>query len=316
MGLIQQANLVNSQNPDSASVKKKTGLLGRIQSSSGYDVVLESFHEFLDAIHAERGGLLYPSEDGYSIFLFNKGFDLTTVKRLCPRTAQLETLFPSNDQWAVYAQGQLDRFESLFSSHERDSLAALYLRRVIYNTNTVCFLVLAESSLDINRIKIDTVQASARLPALLDIFTAGSAAIAALSLFVSINQSVSSMKAHAESAFASNRIATLVSLKFSSLFPDIQKLQTEMDLQTVYFAIIHRIAKQAGSANVIYIRENFDLHIVLFTSQPVDTDLYFYQLMKPLEKIFGAHRISRIQPQKVGISSSVTEVIGFLTGAV
>jgi hypothetical protein len=43
--------------------------------------------------------------------------------------------------------------------------------------------------------------------------------------------------------------------------------------------------------------------------------MYFWQLLKPLERIFGVQRISRIRCTETGTGSSVSGIMEFLTGA-
>jgi hypothetical protein len=315
MGLFQQAALLQNRSAESDIGKKKAGLLKRIRNSSSYDLILESFKDYLVSIHAERGGILCPSEDGHYILLLPVGFDLTTVRRFCPHQSFLRQKIGDNPSWVSYTKPVLDSFQTFFSSHENDSLSAVHIKKIDCALEAPCYLVVADSFLNVQRKSSSVViSEDGGFPVLLAVLQANKHALTALTAIASINQSYASMKTHAESALNSTRIATLTRISLSSLFPDAVKLQTDIALQSVYYAIVHRIARQAGSSNIIYIAKNHDLHIVLFTAQPVDIELYFYQLMKPLEKIFGSHRISHIRAEKIGIGSTVSGIMDFITG--
>lgn len=316
MGLMQQANLVHSPKSNFIIDKKKPGLLNKVKNLSSYDLVLDSFKDFLLSINAERGGLLCSSEAGFSVLLLTMGFDLTTAKRFCPEMNLMQKFCAETNKFKKISGPELDNFKSFFSSHELDSLSALYISSINCVPAVNWYIVLADSLLNIQRKNIDIFIAESLLPSLLDVFTANTGTITSLSLMSSVNQSYASMKTHVESAFNSKRIATLAQISFSELFPDLLKLQTDIGSQSVFFAIAHRIARQAGASNIIYINKKFNIRVILFTTVPIDTEMYFFQLMKPLEKIFGAHRISRIQTTKVGTSSSVSVTMDYLTGEV
>ncbi len=316
MGLIQQANSLHNVESPLVHSKKKIGLLSRITHASSYDLVLDSFRDYLDNIHAERGGLLYPTDDGYSVLLLNTGFDFSTVHRFCPQITMMNRLLAGENNWYTFTKSGIEEFHSFFSSRERESLTTLYIHPITTEVNSACYLILAESTLNIHRVAIDIGKAKSILPDLTTVVNTYISTITALSLKTSVNQSYNSMKTHTESALDSKRTATLARFSFSELFPDTFTFETDSDSQAVYFAIVHRMARQAGNSNIIFIRKNYNLHVVLFTALPVDTELYFYQLMKPLEKIFGASRISRIKAEKIGTSDSVSSIMDFLTGEV
>ncbi len=314
MGLIHQANRIQPISSPPTADKKKIGLLGKIRGLCSYDILLDSFRSLLASCNAEKGGLLYPSDDGSLVLLLNTRFDLTTVRRFCPDGEDFNARLSDSTDWVGFSGSGLDHFESFFSSHERFSLSALHIKQVRPVPGSPYYIIIAESFLDMNREKIDLHEADRILPAFLALLGDSNTTLAALAPVGSVNQSSDSMKAHAQSAFDAKRIATLAKFSFSALFPDLTALQSDPDIQAVYFAIVHRIARQAGQSNILYILDNFDLQIVLFTSMPVDTELYFFQLMKPLEKIFGTHRISRIRTEKNGTASTVSAVMEFLTG--
>lgn len=301
---------------DTENTRTTSGLLSRVRSSSGYDTILSSFRKYLSSINAERGALLCPSQDGFSVLILSTGFDFTTVRRFCPKTISFNELFSEKQTWNHYSGIELDHFNAFFSSHERASLKSLFIRPVHCVSESTWYVILVDSLLNIHRDTIHIDTAESLLPALMHVLGQNSLTISALSYISTINQSCNSMKAHVQSAIDAKRIATLTRFTFSKLFEDDLSLQIDTDSQSIYFGIVNRIARQAGSSNILYIRPNFDLHIVLFTSLPVDTELYFHQIMKPLHKIFGFQRISRIQTETIGTSSSVSAIMDFLIGAI
>ncbi len=313
MGLIQQAHLVEKKTGFSVE-KKKIGLLNKVKKSSSYDMVLESFKDFLNSVSAERAGILWPSDEGFFVLLLAKGFDLTTARRFSPSSAFMAKIITQKNKLEKFAGHELDFFSSLFSSNEFNALTALHIRPLSCSDSTVFYLVFAESTLNITRKPLDHADAEREIPAFREILDSHSIAVSSLSVMSAVNQSYASMKTHVESALNSKRIATLAQISFSELFPDLTALQTEIEAQTVFYAIAHRIARQAGSSNITYVSKKFNIRLVIFTTVPVDAELYFTQLMKPLEKIFGTQRIGHIRSEKIGTSTSVPVTMDFITG--
>jgi hypothetical protein len=190
----------------------------------------------------------------------------------------------------------------------------LFIHKITLSPEFSCFLVLADSRLDSKRYPTDFSLAIKLIPGLSEVLAGNIPVLDSLSRVVTVNQSPNSLKTHITSALGAKKNATMFRLIFSDLFPDPEKIQTDTDSQAIYFAIVHRISKQTGFSNCLQVRKNFDLNIVLFSAVSLDTELYFHQLMKPLEKLFGINRISRIRPELVGTSSSATELMDFLTG--
>lgn len=314
MGLIQQANLFFEQDTKLQTNKQKIGLLSKIKQCASYDVLLDSFRISLKDICCEKGAILYPSELHTIILLLNTGFDLTTIHRFCPKTNEFTRNFPEPRKWYVFNNKQLEKFQSMFSSHEFDSLTALYVYPIELENKSTFFILLADSLLNSNRAKINFSKAEKSIQTISEILESNLQTIKTLALSFSVNQSYNSMKTHTESALNSKRTATLLQISFEYLFPDTQKWLIDSDSQSIYYAIVHRIARQTGSSNILYIRKNFNVHIVLFTSLPVELDLYFHQLLKPLEKIFGINRISKIEATSLGTNSSLSTIMDFLTG--
>ena len=79
---------------------------------------------------------------------------------------------------------------------------------------------------------------------------------------------------HIESAINAGKNATLITIVFSSFFSDAEKIPEDTDSHAVYNAIIHRLSRQAGASNLVHVCDNFNVHVVLFTTIPVDTRGY------------------------------------------
>ena len=313
MGLFEQAARLNIDT-DLTANKKKSGLLKRIRDASGYDAICDSFRDFLSSVNAERGGILIPSEEGALSLSFSSGFDFTSTKRFLPLIADFADLIPS-DGWFSFTGSELEKFSPYFSSHERESLSAVFIRRVEYSQSLFCYILLADSLLDIQRLNTDIKKADILFPDMESTLKDNSTVISVLYPVSTVNKSYEAIKLHAESALASKNSATLITLSCAGLFHDTEFLQTDAGMLSIYNAIVHRIAKQTGSSNIVHAGNDAILRIALFTSLPVtDIDFYFYQLMKPLEKIFGMSRISRLVVTTTSSSSSVEEILDFLTG--
>lgn len=312
MGLIAQASRMQDRVPERRENKKKSGLLSKIRHGSEYDELLFAFRDFLATMGCERAGLLYPSEDGLAVMLFSSGFDLTTAYRFSPNIADLTDSYNVSSRWYTESGGTLDRFRSYFSSKESESLVAIHLRRVDI-IGISCFLVLVESRLGAIRAPITPNLSS--IEPLRKLWEQNAHVLMALSRVASANQSVDSMRAHAQSALDTGKKLSFVQIDLSAVFGDPDSFADAVDRQAVYGAILHRVIRQAGSSNLSRARSDFTVRLVLFSAQPIDTDLYFRQIIQPLERIFGLYRVSRIRIESLNLGANLDAIMGFILGA-
>ena len=191
MGLFQQAALKQNLEIEEIEIveKKKIGLLNRIHASSSYDLVQDSFRDYLLSVKAERGGILCSSEEGFYTLLLNNGFDLTTVRRFCPQQAFVTQILSECMKWTAFSITELTPFRSFFSSRENDSLSTIYIRSVDCKLNTLCYLVLADSRLNVRRDVVDLELAEKNVQSLIDVFSANKKSIIQYFLDSNINLS-------------------------------------------------------------------------------------------------------------------------------
>jgi hypothetical protein len=310
MGLITQARQVLDRPEDNA--KKKSGLLDHIRLKSSYDSILEAFRNLLNEAGYERGGILFPSPDGIPVFLFASGLDLTSVQRFC---VPIQQISPSGEStaWLRFSGEKLDVFSSYFSSREFESLVAVDAHPVSID-GIEAVVVLVDSLLDIRRNKENPEIITKQMENLSGLLVAHRNLLVAISRVASINQSRSVLVNHVKSAIGSGKKASLVRLSLGSLSESPEALACDTDAIPVYSAIMHQIARQIGSANLMHVRADFSANIVLFSSVPIDTSLYFHQILKPLESGFGVQRVSRIVVSESGTSSDIRETTDFLLG--
>lgn len=314
MGLFSQANRIHEREPEATGAKKKTGLLAKISETAAYDSIRNAFVSFLKDLGAERGGILCPTDTETTTLLFPAGFDFTTVRRFLPDRYFLERHIPDQNHWFAVTGPTLDAFTPFVSSHEGGSLEALYFRGIDLPNVGTCFVLVAESLLDIRRNRVDLDLAERILSPLAESLAENAACLSILSLISSPNQSRAAMRAHAELALDSGMTASLIRVSLSDLFPDTEPLAQDAEQQNLYNAIIRRIARLAGKSSLLTVSATFDVHIVLFSALPVETDIYFMQLMKPLEHMFGVQRVKRIKAEFAGRSVSLDAVLDFLAG--
>lgn len=311
MGLIQQARLVNTQ-PAAQADKKKSGLLDRVKAASAYDSILEKFRHLLKITGYERGGILFISPDGLPVFLFCNGFDLTTARRFAPDFRVLSGRMADESGWARFEGSSLEAFASCLSSREKDSLKAIEVHSVRLEGGVDAAIILADSLLDVNRTKNALSPFSAELGELVSSMDKHRQIMMILSRIASINQNDDALKERARSSLDSGKKATMVHISLSDIFGSPETLPVDEESLTLYSAIVHQIARQTGSANIVHAGTDYTVRVVLFTSAPVDTGLYFHQLLKPLEPLFGVQRISRIAVTAAGTATELREIIDFI----
>jgi hypothetical protein len=314
MGLIQKAKCIHNPKSIDAFSKKKSSLLARINATAEYDVIHASFKAFLDSMGFERGGIVYPTEENVSLLLFGMGLDLTSRHRFSPVFSELLQRYPAFGHWYTEFGFGFDRYRTFFSSHEADSAESLHFLNVKLTDTISIFILLIDSKLDIVRNKKGVDSESPELRLLIDALIAHHQTLFVLSHVSAINQSNESIKTHIESALRAGKNANLVSISFSDLMRNLDAFPEDSDTQEMYFGIVYQLLRQAGSSNIVRVQRSLDVVMVLFTAQPMDTDLYFHQLVKPLEQMFGAHRISRLIMRLVGTSNDFSVISDFVFG--
>jgi hypothetical protein len=315
MGLIHKAE--SRQIPvdctENSVDKKKTGLLGKINQSSGIDSLYGSFLSFVSGIQAERACVLYPSESRQYVCILNTGFDHTTVHRICPDIMSFDGKFPDGGKWYTFADAaNLETFRSFFSSREFDSLTELQIHPVSLNDVQI-YIVVAESKLNIIRER-PILSESVKFGEFVRSLNLWQSMLPALTRIGSLRISDDMMRQRAKSALGSGKVSTLVKISFGELFNNPDAVYMDTDTEMIFSAMYHRIAQQTGNANLVTSQSDMTLRVALFASMPVDSGMYFTQLMKPMDKMFGAWRMVRVKVDPVCTTSSLTTILAFLHG--
>ena len=318
MGLISQAKRISPDSSQSAperpSLNAKGGLLRRMSSASSYDAVSASFGAFLRSSGSERGGILFPTEMDTLSLVFSEGFDFTTSRRFIPSIASFCESF-KGDTWITVSGDNLEKWQSLFSYREMQSLSALYIRNCTLGDSSFCFMVLADSLLDVRRESTDLAMAERSLSSLTRAISDNLPVLRALAQIENVNKSEQAIKAHAESAFLAKKTGTFITVSCKDLFLDDVSLQTDISSALMYNAIVHQIARLAGSSNIVHADPRGIIRIVLFTSLAPDVSFYILQLKKPLEQLFGIDRAQKISDTDSGAATSLSGILDFVTGA-
>ena len=319
MGLISQAKRISPDSifqgaPETPSLNAKGGLLRRTSSVSAYDAVNLSFGAFLQSSGSERGGILFPTEAETLSLVFSEGFDFTTSRRFIPSVSSFCESF-TGDSWITVSGKDLENWQSLFSHREMQSLSALYIRNIKLDDSSFCFVVLADSLLGIRRTSTDIAMAERSLLPLTQVLADNLPVLRAFAQIANVNKSEQAIKAHAESAFSARKNCTFINVSCENLFPDDVSLQTDISSALMYNAIVHQIARLAGSSNIVHADPCGTIRIVLFTSLAPDVSFYILQLKKPLERLFGIDRAKKIDITDSGTATSIADILDFVAGA-
>ena len=310
MGLIDQAVRQKSGQKALPSGGGK-GLLGRIRGSSSFDGLVDACSSFVSRIEAERFLLLAPSDDQL-IVAAQLSFDLTTYRRFSPPSVFFSSQF-QDTTWYTLRGECLEPFFAYFSSKERDSLTGLFVRPVQIDDKRV-YVVIAESTLDVRRKSVDTARAESHLEALLEAIRAHGKLIESVSLSGQINKDPAVIDARIDSALSDGKTGSLVCLDFSGMYGEARLLESDPASLSLYHAIVHRIVKQAGPTNIVHLSCDMKANLVLFFSSRTDPAVYVKMMMKPLESLFGTHRISKISASYRGVTTEKGAIRAFLRG--
>lgn len=319
MGLISYAHKIlpeRSSTEITQEVKKKTGLLDRVLNVSGYDQLLTAFTRLVTYTQAERACVLVAGENSQNVgtLLLTYGLDLTTVRRFLPDMQEMKERFPEDHSWYILeSKEKLNFFQGFFSLHEWTSLVSLSIKPIYSYGLEPVYLILIKSKLDISK-NLILQKTEPYILRLQQILQENVLLVSSLQFSGSFLFSEQVAKEHINSALDAKKHATLACFHIDSLFSDSPVLNTDPVQLTLFRSLTFIIARLAGSSNLISIKDTGKIFTVFFSAQKIDSDLYFYQMLGPLEKMFGLHRVSRIKMEVLGTSTSVSEILRFLAG--
>lgn len=308
--MIQQARLVKDS-PSAPFEKKKTGLLDRVQNSSPYDVMLSAFKNFLAVTGYERGGILYPTEEGSSALLLCAGMDLTTAHRFSPDIPSI--LDPSSARaWREFSGSDLEVLTSCFSSRELDSLVSVSAYPVRVREGTDALIVLADSRLDASREKASLALKTDDTERLAETVLESRPLLTCLSRVNRVKLTYESIRDRIRCSLESGKKANLVTVSLARAFDSPESIATDAEKLELFTAFAQQIGRQAGTSNIVRTTSSFSIAVVIFSSGPLDVDLYFHQIIKPLESLFGVRRVSGITVENAGSSTEAGAIGGYL----
>ncbi len=310
MGLYQQAGIIHSRRASERPGQAKPGLLRRIETgqeaASPIEEARAAFEGFMATIGSERGGLLAARDDEAIRMVLSVGLDLTTTRRFCPAPSDLDALI-DRDGWNDFRGEGLAPFLGFFSSHERESISALHITRL--RAGRAIYAMSVESRLDASARPFDPLTADSALAALESALQRLFPVLSTLADASVANPSRSFIESHARGALSGDLVATLVSLSIDGVVPEGDDTPAARELHD---AVVSQIARQAGPANVAFLREDGAIALVLFGAAPVDADLYLHQLRRSIARIAGEARARCIAASTRGVSRSLAEILDFV----
>lgn len=312
MGLISRASVSLTRQVPLGSEKKKTGLLDRVKNASLYDSLRSGLTECLKAYGIDFGGLLCSSPSGDWFLLCPVGFDLTTVRRFIVSESTMHDVLSLNETRQTLSGKDIKPFLGFFSSKEADALKAIHLIRLTTFEPKIC-LLMVESDLSSKRSAVthplkDTEQAE-------ELRTIANDSRKVVSLLLpGARPDHGSMREKAKSLLTAGMKAELLTLSLEKALGNQDSIATNPEISEIFQAILSRIKKKAGNSNLVCVREDFTLRVVLFSSNSIDPEMYVRQLFSPLERVFGIPRIAAIAIEYRGQSDSLQEILSFANG--
>lgn len=316
MGLMHHADFLEvDRNKDpGSSVSRSVGLLQKIIASSEYDRVCSGFSGFCTGNGFSRGLLLTAHTD-YIVPIAVTGFDLTTARRFILNKSSISAVFPDNTGVKSFSGARKEYFSQLFSSHEWSSLDSIYTVSLSVSGPLPLYILCASSKLDDNRSEYITDFSGRSILRISEQISCCTEVLRLMANSFDINQTNDAIASKISGAFTAGMKKTLLKLDLSELFPDEQQLNLDFTLQTLHSAILHHVYRKVGASNIMYQVSAHDIRIALFSSQPIDTEIYKLLLTESLNGLFGTHRVSRILCTFIDTSnSSDTEFKNLILG--
>lgn len=246
-----------------------------------------------------------------SVFLLSTGLDLTTARRFSSDGATLSDVSRGN-AWREFSQASLDPFLACFSSRERDSLVSLWVYPVALNGGITAHVILVDSRLDVNRSKKTPSTLRSATERIIDAIRENKAVLSCLSRVSQPKMTSESIQDRIRCSIEAGKTANLVSVSMERVFSSSESIATDSEKNELFTAFARQIGRQAGSSNIVRTTSSFSLAVVLFSSAPLDIDLYFRQILKPLEPVFGVGRVSGIAVKSAGAETDPVKISKYL----
>lgn len=243
---------------------------------------------------AERSGLYLVSEEIGSLVL-SSGFDMTTVNRFLPTRQFLSEQFSLISDWVTFDPiKDSDTFQGFFSTHEWSSLENIHIYPLIQEPTLNAYILICASQLDSRRSPLQLSLLYTNILQFRQMLLEHRLFLELLSVASVYTAPATPSSERIDSALSAGMITNLLCLDITSLFPTSDRLFTSSRDTLLYRALVYSISRLAGISNICVTHKSFDIRIAIFSSLPLDPELYIFQFICALEKHFGVQRISKL----------------------
>lgn len=291
----------------------------RIRRSSGvsceyYRLELQ-FVQLVESLGIPRAGFLFLTEERMFDLRFPFGIDTTTFYRMRVPTSLLSPGL-SAEQWTTLFRHELTELQGYFSSHLFSTLRALHLYPFSAGSVRV-YLVLFDTRTDVEEGALAAdlhgdASGEERVRSFILAVQARFSFIEASRPVYPRQPELAPSCSQLEFALNNQRMANLftISINQSALPPAV--LQEELSMVRRCCALSNQLLTLVGNDNLASCVASRELRVVVFSSFPVDPELYLNQLTRGVSAYFVNHAENSLLITSSGTTRAQTDVLRFL----
>lgn len=307
MGLRQIAEAVNLKHQQPLKEPNH-------DSNSPFFRAREGFKSLLKSLEVEKGGFLIKTDEDFYNLCFASSVDITTFHRCIIPSEIINNFDIQENKWYALSDTNLSSIRNFFSSQEYISITDIILFAIEQNKS---FLFLIKSQKDVYRNSFNLINADQILNDNLSYYCDNYKSIIESTRPVyPFQHGTDTIMLKIESALNFNNQAHLVKISLANIFPDVIKLQTDLDLLSLYYSLINKIYNLIGKSNIAILGIDNCIYISIFSAQNIPMDLYIKKLLDNLHDIYGKKLCSNLIAEYTGTSKNINRIKDFFKAGI
>jgi len=234
------------------------------------------------------------------------GFDMTTTRRFLPDSAFFSSSISSG--WSNVDETGLENWQNFFSTHDFDTLHGFSVYR--FSDLQTAFLF-GISNQDIEGASLDKKKINRILQGSKEVLHQAVPLLKTAGSGQPVNRQPQRVKIMVEESVHRNLHASMGLIHCSDLFPQTVTDHEALELHKFYdFARV--VNSHLGHSNVAVAHDSRRIAVAIFSASRLDMTLYFHQMEKILQGLYGKTFVSSLRFESRGYSDFAFEILEFL----
>ena len=282
-------------------------------SHSTFFIAKQDFKSLLKGLEVEKGGFLIKTDEDFYSLCFASGIDITTFHRCIIPAEIIDSFNIEENKWYTLSDTNLSSIKNFFSSQEYISITDIILFSIEKNKT---FLFLIKSQKDIYRNSFNLINADQILRQYLSKYDKYKLIIGTVRPAYPSQHGMDTIILKIESALNFNNQAHLVSISFKNIFPDVIKLQSDLDSLSLYYSMVNKIYNLIGKSNIAILGMDNSIYICIFSAQSIPMELYTKKILDNLYTIYGEELCSKLIVEYTGASKNINKIKDFFKAGI